>query len=161
MTPAEIHRLRAEVASDRQAFEARVGELAALELGDATPAVLAQAAVALHHAYGAIEAALARVARVLEGSVPTGLDWHQQLLHTMTLEIPSVRPAVLASGTADRLRRLPAFRHFFRHAYAVRWDSAQLARLREDALALAGPLAGDLDALDGFLAGLALAVPGA
>jgi len=61
-----IQVLRVEVASDREAFTARVEELAALPLDEMTtdPGVLARGAVALHHAYGAFEAALGRVARV-------------------------------------------------------------------------------------------------
>ena len=155
MTSAEIQRLRAEVKSDRTAFDLRLDELEALVLVGATAPVLAQVAVALHHGYGAVEAALARVAQLLEGSVPQGADWHQQLLHTMTLEIPSVRPAILERETADFLRKLLAFRHFFRHAYAVGWDAEQLASVKLAALAARAPLARDLDALDKFLARLA------
>lgn len=151
MTRAEMQRLRAEVASDSSAFFARVDELRALDASARTTALNAQVAVALHHAYGAVEAALARVARALEGSLPQGADWHQQLLHTMTLEIPSVRPRVLSPETAADLRKLLAFRHFFRHAYAVAWDADQLATLREVALAVGEPLSRDLAALDAFL----------
>jgi hypothetical protein len=155
MTPAEVHRLRAEVKSDRIAFEARLDELSTIDVASGNAAVLAQAAVALHHAYGAVEAALARVARLLEGSLPQGADWHQQLLRTMTLEIPSVRPAVVSQLSATHLQKLLAFRHFFRHAYAVAWDREQLATLARVARDLAEPLARDLDALDEFLAKLA------
>ena len=76
----------------------------------------------------------------------------------MTLEIASVRPAVLAAETAELLRRLLAFRQFFRHAYAVGWDAEQLANLRAVALATRVPLARDLDALDAFLVQLASAI---
>lgn len=158
MTPAEVQRLRAEIKSDRAALDTRLDELSALDARSGQAAISAQIAVALHHAYGAVEAALTRVARLLEGSVPQGADWHQQLLHTMTLDIASVRPAVLAAETAELLRRLLAFRHFFRHAYAVGWDAEQLANLKAVALATRVPLARDLDALDAFLVQLASAV---
>ncbi len=158
MTRAEVLRLRAEVASDASAFGARIEELKRLDARSGGPAASAQVAVALHHAYGAVEAALARVARLLEGSVPQGPDWHQQLLHTMTLEIPTVRPAVLSSQTVRELRKLLAFRHFFRHAYAVDWDPAQLATVQEAALMLVTPLSADLAALDDFLARIAEAL---
>lgn len=158
MTRAEIERLRAEVRSDRAAFVARVTELGTLELVTGGAPAMAQAAVALHHAFGAIEAALARVARLLEGSLPQGSDWHQQLLVTMALEIPTVRPAVLSAESSIGLRKLLAFRHFFRHAYSVDWDGEQLASLCDTALQLRAPLDRDLDALDVFLAQLAAAV---
>jgi hypothetical protein len=50
---------------------ARVEEIAALTpLAGSSRSTLAQAAVALHHAYGAVEAALTRVARAREEGVP-------------------------------------------------------------------------------------------
>jgi hypothetical protein len=160
VTPGELQRLRAEIESDRGAFEARVAELEALDLDANDAGSIARAAVALHHAYGAVEAALSRLARTLEGSVPAGADWHQQLLHSMALAIPEVRPAFLAPETYTALRKLLAFRHFFRHAYAVSLDRAQLADLRRVAVDARGWLGRDLDAADAFLAELATALRG-
>ena len=156
---AALQRLRAEVAADRKALEERLNELADLDVETGSPAVMAQTAVALHHAFGAVEAALARVARLLEGSVPEGADSHLALLETMGLEIPEVRPAVLSQASLVLLRRLLGFRHFFRHAYAVSFDATQLEALRQDALSLRGPLAHDLERLDAFLKAAARATP--
>ncbi len=156
---AAVQRLRAEVAADRKAFEERVNELAALDLAAATASSLAQAAVALHHAFGAVEAALSRVARLLEGSLPEGPDSHRALLETMALEIPEVRQVVISQGSLSLLRRLLGFRHFFRHAYAVSFDAAQLQALRHDALSLRAPLVEDFERLDSFLQAVARATP--
>ncbi|MBI3202439.1 MAG: hypothetical protein HYZ29_12935 [Myxococcales bacterium] len=155
MTSEEIQRLRAELASDQRAFEARVAELGTLDASRATAAETAQLAVLLHHAYGAIEAALARIARVLERGLPEGPDWHAALVHEMALEIPSVRPAVLSAGSAAALRKLLAFRHFFRHAYAAEWDRQQLGTVRQVAVDAAPQLVADLAAFDVVLARLA------
>lgn len=153
---AAIQRLRAEVSSDRRTFEARVEELGALTLdSEASAAVLAQAAVALHHAYSAVEAALERVARTLEGGTPEGPASHQALLEAMALDIEGVRPAIVSAQSIALLRRLLGFRHFFRHAYAATWDAAQLADLRQKAIALRPLLAADFDRLDALLARLA------
>jgi hypothetical protein len=58
MSP-RMQRIRAEIASDLQVFSGRVEVLASLpQLSDAGRPTLAEAAVALHHAYGAIESAL-------------------------------------------------------------------------------------------------------
>lgn len=154
---AALERLRARLRADRQAFRDRVSELRGLTIGAADPAVAAQVAVALHHAYGAVEAALARTARTLEGEVPEGPDWHQALLESMGLEIEGIRPAVLSGDSLQPLRRLLAFRHFFRHAYAVAWDAERLAELRAVVLRLEKPLLRDLDALDQLLRSLAAA----
>lgn len=153
---ADLQRLRAEIRFDRQAFQQRAQELATIPLGEeATPADAAQAAVALHHAYCAIESILVRVARQLEGSIPEGPDWHQALLHAAGLALPGVRPALLSRGTVNALRRLLGFRHFFRHGYAVALDPAQLAALRAEMKAAAPRLLTEIDDLDAFLQDIA------
>jgi hypothetical protein len=152
---AQIQRLRAEVASDRRAWEVRLDELEALDGGRAAPAELAQIAVALHHAYGAIEAALVRVSRVIEGALPEGSDWHQALLESMSLAIDTVRPAVLSPESLAVMRRLLGFRHFFRHAYAVSFDAARLEELRTKAIGSRAVVGADLDRLDGWLLAVA------
>jgi hypothetical protein len=148
-------RLRAEIASDLAAFDARISELRSIDLDAPTPATMAQAAVALHHAYGAVESALTRVARTLDGGLPEGADWHQALLDSMALHIAGLRPAVLSADTVAHARVLLAFRHFFRHAYAATWDAARLNALRDDATALEAPLHADFARLDELLADLA------
>lgn len=154
---ASLQRLRAEIRFDRDAFARLVDELDSIELAaDADKAPQrAQAAVALHHAYGSLESIMVRVARQLEGDVPGGADWHQALLHSMGLEIEGVRPAVFSRATIGALRRLLGFRHFFRHAYAVELDAERLAIVRDEAVAGASAILAELDALDRFLASVA------
>jgi hypothetical protein len=152
-----LQRLRAEIRFDRDAFARRVAELASIELSvdEEAPSQRAQAAVALHHAYGSLESIMVRVARLLENDVPVGADWHQALLHSMSLDIDGIRPAVFSGATISVLRRLLGFRHFFRHAYAVELDAQRLAILREEIIAKAAAILAELDALDQFLSGVA------
>ncbi|MEQ1912487.1 MAG: hypothetical protein ABMA15_26950 [Vicinamibacterales bacterium] len=152
---AVIQRLRAEVTADVATFEARIDELAALPPFSKDPAPLAQAAVALHHAYGAVESALLRVARALEGDPPDGPDWHQALLMSMSLQIEGVRPAVLSAQTVTNLRHLLSFRHFFRHAYSVDLDPLRLEELRRIALTARPVVRDDFGTLDRLLQELA------
>jgi hypothetical protein len=149
---AVIQRLRAEIRSDRNTWSARVEELRRLDLTRGEPGALAQAAVALHHGYGAIESALERVARSLEGSLPAGRDWHVALLENMSLDIEGVRPRILSDESLRLLRRLLAFRHFFRHAYAVSLEAPRLEMLRADILTSWSSLEKDFDVLDAHLA---------
>jgi len=148
-----LQRLRAEIRFDRDAFVQRVTELAAIDLlmGPDRAPQRAQAAVALHHAYGSLESIMVRVARYLEGDVPDGRDWHQALVHAMSLDIEGVRPALFSSGTVIVLRRLLGFRHFFRHAYAVELDAEQLAVLRQELVSTAPSILAELDDLDRYL----------
>jgi hypothetical protein len=152
---AAVQRLRAELRSDRTTWSSRLEELHQLDLSQGDLGALAQAAVALHHGYGAIESALERVARSLEGSLPTGRDWHVALLENMALDIEGVRPRILSDESLRLLRSLLAFRHFFRHAYAASLEAPRLEALRADMLALRAPLERDLDALDAHLARVA------
>jgi hypothetical protein len=147
-----MQRLRAEIASDLQIFASRVEVLTSLpQLSDAGRPTLAEAAVALHHAYGAIESALSRIARAVDDGLPEGSDWHQALLHTMSLAIDKVRPAVLRVETRTLLQRLLGFRHFFRHAYAIDLDGTRLDDLRVSARAVLPLLSEDLKRFDEFL----------
>jgi hypothetical protein len=151
MSP-RLQRLRAEIASDVEAFRSRVDELGALPLlASAGRPQLAEAAVALHHAYGAVEATLSRIARAIDDGLPEGPDWHQSLPQVMTLAVQSVRPAVLSKDALDLLQRLLAFRHFFRHAYAIELDGLRLEELRRQAIALEPFLNADLERFDKFL----------
>ncbi len=152
-----IARLRAEIRNDRQSLEARLTEIASIGLDEmsAERSLIAQMGVALHHTYGAIESIMVRIAKVIEGSLPEGSDWHQALLADMALDIEGIRPAIIGSETLTHLRRLLAFRHFFRHAYAVDLDAARLLKLKENTLALGPLIRRDLDGLDTFLKDLA------
>jgi hypothetical protein len=155
MSP-RIQRLRAEIASDLTTFSALIDELAELPpLAGGPRSILAQAAVALHHAYGAIESALVRIARVLEDGTSEGPDWHQALLSAMALDVERVRPAVLSGPALAALRRLLGFRHFFRHAYAIELDGHRLEELRQVAVSSRALVLVDLKRFDGILAALA------
>jgi hypothetical protein len=150
---ARIARLRAEINSDVLTFQSKVEELRELPpLSGAGRATLAQAAVALHHAYGALESALTRIARAIDDGLPEVPEWHQALLHVMTLPIDGVRPAVLSGETYAFLQRLLGFRHFFRHAYSIEIDGARMDDLRTCALAVLPLVGDDLRCFDKFLA---------
>lgn len=149
---APLQRLRAEIRFDRDAFAGRIDELERLRLPAADVAQHALAAVALHHAYGSLEAAMQRIARQVDGDLPQGGDWHQALLHAMGLSIEGLRPALFSRESVRALRDLLGFRHFFRHAYAVELDPKRLRALRRNICDAAPRILAELDAFDRFLA---------
>lgn len=155
MNRAVVQRLRAELQSDLAAFVARAEELHDIRPAPSDAGACALTAVALHHAYGSIEAALARLARHVEGEEPHGSHWHQELLEAAALDIPDVRPAMLSPASLSALRELLGFRHFFRHAYAVTLDAARLDALRLRLLQAQDPVRADFAAVDRWLAGVA------
>lgn len=73
--------------------------------------------------YTGIEVVLDLIVREFEGR-PKGPDWHRQLLERAALEVPAVRPRILAAATALALDRYRSFRHLFRSAYGIplEWD---------------------------------------
>ena len=158
MTPADpvrarLSRLLAEARVESAALQRIAEEMARYrtDLDAVMPArpVLALVAVDLHDYYTAAEALFERVARPVDGDVPSGLDSHRELLEQMAADVPPVRPAVLSDDQRRWLHELRTFRHFFRHAYSVGLDPA---RLREHADRLLVRHPGLLEALQRFLA---------
>ena len=98
-----------------------------------------------------MESLLVRVSRYIEGALPKEPDWHVELLESMALELDEVRPKVISTESLRLLRSLLAFRHFFRHAYAVTLDARRLEELKADMLTLEPLLEADLQQLDRFL----------
>jgi hypothetical protein len=54
------------------------------------------AALNLHSFYAGIERVFEVIADGIDRVKPAGANWHQELLHQMAAEIPTVRPAVLS-----------------------------------------------------------------
>jgi hypothetical protein len=74
-------------------------------------------ALNIHSFYSGIERVLEKIAYAVEGSLPQGVNWHQELLDQMALEIPNVRPAVISSKTREQLDPYRGFRHVVRNVY--------------------------------------------
>ncbi|MEM6713585.1 MAG: hypothetical protein AAGD09_23890 [Cyanobacteria bacterium P01_F01_bin.56] len=91
-----------------------------------SPEQLESAAYQLHNFYGAIEELLRIVAAHFENTISDTARWHSLLLQRMTQSIQDVRPAVLSLKSYTLLNALRSFRHFFRHAYGIPIDWAQL-----------------------------------
>jgi hypothetical protein len=83
----------------------------------------------VHDFYTGIERVFEKVAPELNGGVPAGAAWHRELLRNMTLDLPGVRPPVLAVGTARALEEFLRFRHLFRNVYGFELDWARLPAL--------------------------------
>ena len=74
--------------------------------------------------YSGVERVFERIAAELEGELPRGADWHNQLLNRMKVEVEGVRPPVLTSSLAERLRPFLRFRQLFRDIGGgkMRWE---------------------------------------
>lgn len=86
-------------------------------------------ALNLHGFYAGVERIFEMIADRVDGAKPVNANWHQELLHQMIAEIPSIRPAVLSPGLRDSLDRYRGFRHVVRNVYTFRLDRSQIEPL--------------------------------
>jgi hypothetical protein len=152
---AALARLLAEVDADRQALAQRIEDAREAERRLAKtptdPGALALAGVALHAWYTGVETIFERVAREVDGTVPTGDRWHRALLSQMSAAVPGTRPRVIDSALVAELAALLAFRHFFRHAYAVAFDANRLSTELARLFAVCLPTEAALEELTAFM----------
>jgi hypothetical protein len=117
---AELRTLLAWL-SHQQAIIQRVGDRLDRAIANAAdgrnPDAVAAAALHLQHYSPAVEDALVRIGERLDGTVPSGEDWHRLLLDQMRLDIPGIRSALLTTELRDPLDVLRRFHHRVRHAY--------------------------------------------
>jgi hypothetical protein len=114
-------------------------------------------ALGLHRWYSALEAILERIERTF-GTLPSGPDWHLDLLEGATFEMPETRPPILPAAELDRLREILKFRHFLRHAYAVELDRIKPTALVGDLTAVDAPVGRALEAFETYLVAAAHAL---
>ncbi|MFZ3101976.1 MAG: hypothetical protein WA131_06950 [Desulfitobacteriaceae bacterium] len=77
----------------------------------------------LHHFYTGVESIFQRIFKSFDGGLDLGGDYHRELIRSMTLEIPDIRPCIISRDLAEELDEYRRFRHMFRHAYGseLRW----------------------------------------
>ncbi len=78
----------------------------------------------LHDFYTAVEKIFQRIGAAVDRDLPTGDDWHVQLLERMATPVEEIRPAVIDEPLAERLEEYMRFRHVFRHMYGfeLKWE---------------------------------------
>lgn len=85
--------------------------------------------------YTGLEGILRVIADDIDRHLPSGADWHAELLLAMSLELPGTRPRVLAPDTRMLLDELRKFRHVAQNNYpldlAEEGVLANLERLRQ------------------------------
>jgi hypothetical protein len=68
------------------------------------------------------------VAKIIDKEVPTGPQWHRDLLIQMSNPTPA-RGAVLSEELTGSLARYMVFRHFYRHSYSFVLNLDELRKL--------------------------------
>jgi hypothetical protein len=123
-----ISQVRFEIEQIDHLFEVYAGLLERARKD--TPGLVEVAALAsvLHSFYNGLENIFLSIAKGIDQNVPSGAQWHRDLLNQMT-EATSSRGPVLAGDTGRRLASYLGFRHFYRHSYSFFLDWEEVERL--------------------------------
>jgi hypothetical protein len=90
---------------------------------------LDSAALSMHDFYAGLERVFQHIATNIDKSVPTGPEWHRDLLRQMSMAVPQIRPQVLSPETTKVLDEYLRFRHVVRNIYAFEFDPERITRL--------------------------------
>jgi len=90
---------------------------------------LDSAALNLHDFYAGLERIFRQIAATVDQGVPSGHDWHRELLRQMTVSLPQIRPQVLSVESAKTIDEYLRFRHVVRNIYAFEFDPERIEHL--------------------------------
>ena len=113
--------------------------------------LLDSVALNLHDFYSGLERVFQYIASHVDRHVPTGGEWHRELLNQMSLEVTGIRPAVLSNEIINRLDEYLRFRHVVRNVYTFHFDLERLDRLVKDLRPSFEQLRADLQDFSTFL----------
>lgn len=85
----------------------------------------------LHSFYTGVESIFQTVAKRVDEHMPSGDQWHRELLLQMVRE-GERRGEVISQATRETLEAYLGFRHVYRHAYSFRLTWPQMRRLVYD-----------------------------
>jgi hypothetical protein len=105
----------------------------------------------LHDFYTGIEHIFETIAPELNGGLPAGEAWHRELLTSMTLDLPCVRPALVRQQTARQLDEFLRFRHLFRNLYGFELEWPRVRSILTRLPAVWSEVETDLDRFLEFL----------
>ncbi|MGH2416093.1 MAG: hypothetical protein ACRDEA_20865, partial [Microcystaceae cyanobacterium] len=108
-------------------------------------------ALNLHGFYTASERVFEEIAREIDSSVPTGREWHRDLLRQMSSEISGIRPPVIKYSALNCLEEYRGFRHVVRNIYTFNLRPSRLRELVGDLSACYTSLCEDLNNFCNFL----------
>lgn len=108
-------------------------------------------ALNLHGLYSGLERLFELIAVNIDGTKPSGENWHQELLSQITMDVPQVRPAVISQTSNLRLNEFRGFRHVVRNVYTVNFDPQKIKKLVAEAPGMFNMVRAELLAFADFL----------
>jgi len=147
-----------ESLTDVLAIVKRAETLAEKYCASADDGYLDGVALNLHSFYSAIEKIFEDISRSMEAEIPSGPDWHRDLLIQMSAEIPGVRPPVITRKTRQVLDEFRGFRHVVRNVYSFSLDAQRVIDLTRKVVDCASDVARDLQVFNDFLVSLSKSI---
>ena len=123
--------IREELSEIRRSIQ-RAKKAWSLALNKDDSLYLDSVALNLHDFYNGLERIFERIAENIDEIKPEGLNWHQEILKQMAMEIPKVRPAVISQDLREELDKYRAFRHIVRNIYAHNFRIDKIKDLMEN-----------------------------
>jgi hypothetical protein len=160
LTPPEVARtiklrLASELGDDRATLDDLARSVAALlgPAADARDEWMRTLALAfqVERWYTAAEATLGRALRTLDGDVPSGPSWHQELLRAAAASIEGGRPPILPRPALAEMAELLKFRHLARHGYEATPEAPRMVEHGQRVQRAHTAILASLVSLDGWL----------
>lgn len=126
-----VRRLAREIESELAALERLPSELRITPTTNDSASLRARGSI-LHDFYTGTERIFIRIAEELDGGTPKGDHWHTQLLRTMSLDLPEIRPPIISENLMNRLAEYLRFRHVFRNNYGFVLEAERIQPLEQE-----------------------------
>lgn len=108
-------------------------------------------ALNLHSFYVGVESGFEDIGHTIDLALPSGPNWHQELLQQMGAQLNEIRPAVIRRETRACLDEYRAFRHLVRNLYTFNFKPSRLEELAQAVQHCFKLVSEDLDCFIEFL----------
>jgi len=123
-------RVRQEIASlERVVDRAERAIAAARARPEEQDLYLDSAALNLHDFYAGLERIFRQIATAVDQSIPSGPEWHRELLRQMNIALPQMRPQVISEETIKAIDEYLRFRHVVQNVYSFEFEPERIQHL--------------------------------
>jgi hypothetical protein len=127
-TGDKFTRIAAEIREELKKLDALYAEWRGVDSDAGMPSLFLRGKASIFHDfYCGAERIFKKIAAELNGGVPAGESWHQELLNDMKLDLPKLRPSVISAETHKLLLDFLSFRHKFRNIYGFELEFEKVA----------------------------------
>jgi hypothetical protein len=109
-------------------------------------------AINLCHFYESLESMFTRIAKTVDGSMPSGGSWHDELLQQLLSDFMQTRMPVLSMETYRAIKEYKDFRHKSYKDFAIKYDWDNMKKLVVSASGVLDMVNGDLARFKKYLA---------